>query len=118
MPDWFVQLGHIRELVHELKPRVIVPGHGAPGDAGMIDAQERYLRTMTQLVEEYCRGGEQPLTDEAKVKLREAIVNEFPNHRNHIPLDISLQLLQMLGPLAFLTGRPDAATAPQLPTFL
>jgi glyoxylase-like metal-dependent hydrolase (beta-lactamase superfamily II) len=118
VPDWFVQLDHIRELVNELKPRIIVPGHGAPGDAGMIDAQERYLRTMTQLVEEYCRGGEQPLTDEAKVKLRQAIVNEFPNHRNHIPLDISLQLLQMLGPLAFLTGHPDAAAAPRMPTFL
>jgi cyclase len=118
VPDWFVQLGHIRELVTELKPRVIVPGHGAPGDVGMIDAQERYLRTVAQLVEEFCRGGEVPLTDDAKPKLRQAIVNEFPNHRNHIPLDISLQLLQMLGPVAFLTGRPDAATAARLPTFL
>ena len=30
VPDWFIQLGHIRELVNELQPRVIVPGHGAP----------------------------------------------------------------------------------------
>jgi glyoxylase-like metal-dependent hydrolase (beta-lactamase superfamily II) len=118
VPDWFVQLGHIRQLVAELKPRVIVPGHGAPGDAGMIDAQERYLRTVARIVEEYCRGGEVALTDETKPKLRQAIVNEFPEHRNHIPLDISLQLLQMLGPVAFLTGRPDAATATRLPTFL
>ena len=43
VPDWFIQLEHVRDLVNELKPRVIVPGHGAPGDAGMIDAQERYL---------------------------------------------------------------------------
>jgi glyoxylase-like metal-dependent hydrolase (beta-lactamase superfamily II) len=118
VPDWFIQLDHVRDLVNELKPRVIVPGHGAPGDVGMIDAQERYLRTVAQLVEEFCRGGEVPLTDDAKPKLRQAIVNEFPNHRNHIPLDISLQLLQMLGPVAFLTGRPDAATATRLPTFL
>jgi hypothetical protein len=118
VPDWFIQLGHLRELVNELKPRIIVPGHGAPGDVGMIDAQERYLRAVARMVEVHCRGGEQPLTDEAKTKLRQEIVNEFPAHRNHIPLDISLQLLQMLGPVAFLTGRPDGATAARLPTFL
>lgn len=118
VPDWFIQLDHIRELVNELQPRVIVPGHGAPGDQGMIDAQERYLRAVVRMVEDHCRGGEVPLTDEAKVKLRQDIVNEFPEHRNQIPLDISLQLLQMLGPLAFLVGRPDGTTAPRLPTFL
>jgi cyclase len=118
VPDWFIQLGHLRELVNELKPRVIVPGHGAPGDVGMIDAQERYLRAVARMVEEYCRGGEEPLTDEAKAKLRQEIVNEFPEHRNYIPLDISLQMLQMLGPLAFLIGRPDGASAKRLPTFL
>ncbi len=118
VPDWFIQLEHVRDLVNELKPRVIVPGHGAPGDAGMIDAQQRYLSTVSRIVQDHCRGGEVQLTDEGKVKLRQEIVNAFPEHRNHIPLDISLQLLQMLGPLAFLTGRPDGATAPRLPTFL
>jgi cyclase len=118
VPDWFIQLDHVRELVNDLKPRVIVPGHGAPGDAGMIDAQERYLRSVARMVEDYCRGGETPLTDEAKTKLRQEIVNAFPEHRNQIPLDISLQLLQMLGPLAFLVGRPDATTAARLPSFL
>jgi glyoxylase-like metal-dependent hydrolase (beta-lactamase superfamily II) len=117
VPDWFVQLDHVRELVNELRPRVIVPGHGAPGDIGMIDAQERYLRAVAAMVEEYCRGGEIGLTDEAKAKLRSEIVNAFPEHRNHIPLDISLQMLQMLGPVAFLTGRPDT-NAVRLPTFL
>jgi glyoxylase-like metal-dependent hydrolase (beta-lactamase superfamily II) len=117
VPDWFVQLDHVRELVNELRPRVIVPGHGAPGDIGMIDAQERYLRAVAAMVEDYCRGGEIALTDEAKAKLRREIVNAFPDHRNHIPLDISLQLLQMLGPIAFLTGRPDVDPA-RLPTFL
>jgi cyclase len=48
VPDWFIQLGHVRDLVGELKPRVIVPGHGAPGDAGMIDAQERYLLSVSR----------------------------------------------------------------------
>ena len=118
VPDWFIQLGHLRELIKDLKPRVIVPGHGAPGDAGMIDAQERYLRAVARMVEDYCRGGEAPLTDENKAKLRQDIVNEFPEYRNHIPLDISLQFLQMLGPVAFLIGRPDGATAARLPTFL
>lgn len=118
LPDWFIQLGHLRELVKELKPKVIVPGHGAPGDVGMIDAQERYLRAVARMVEDYCRGGEVPLTDEAKVKLRQDIINEFPQHRNHIPLDISLQLIQMVGPLAFLVGRPDGMSAARLPTFL
>jgi cyclase len=118
VPDWFIQLDHLRDLVNELKPKVIVPGHGAPGDVGMIDAQERYLRAVARMVEDYCRGGEIALTDEAKDKLRRDIVNEFPEYRNHIPLDISLQLLQMLGPIAFLAGRPDASTAPRLPVFL
>lgn len=118
VPDWFIQLDHVRDLVGDLKPRVIVPGHGAPGDAGMIDAQERYLRAVSRMVEDYCRGGEVSLTDEAKERLRQEIVNAFPEHRNHIALDISLQLLQMLGPLAFLSGRPDGATAARLPTFL
>ena len=84
----------------------------------MIDAQERYLRTVSRIVQDFCRGGEVPLTDEAKAKLRQEIVNAFPEHRNHIALDISLQLLQMLGPVAFLAGRPDGATAARLPTFL
>jgi cyclase len=118
VPDWFIQLGHLRELVSELQPRVIVPGHGAPGDVGMIDAQERYLRAVASMVEDYCRGGEVPLTDEDRDKLRQEIVNQFPEHRNQIPLDISLQMLQMLGPLAFLVGRPDGATARRLPSFL
>jgi cyclase len=118
VPDWFIQLGHIRQLVNELQPRVIVPGHGAPGDAGMIDAQERYLTAVSRMVEDYCRGGEVPLDDEAKAKLRQEVVNAFPQHRNQIPLDISLQLLQMVGPAAFLTGRPDGASATRLPTFL
>ncbi|HEX2063743.1 MAG TPA: MBL fold metallo-hydrolase [Acidimicrobiales bacterium] len=118
VPDWFIQLDHVRELVRELQPRVIVPGHGAPGDVGMIDAQERYLRAVASMVEDHCRGGEVPLTDEARDKLRQEIVNQFPQHRNQIPLDISLQMLQMLGPLAFLVGRPDGATARRLPSFL
>jgi glyoxylase-like metal-dependent hydrolase (beta-lactamase superfamily II) len=118
VPDWMIQLDHIRELVSELRPEVIVPGHGAPGDAGMIDAQERYLVGVSRMVEEYCRGGELALTDEAKAKLRADIVNEFPEHRNHIPLDISLQMVQALGPVAFLSGRPDGASAARLPTFL
>jgi cyclase len=118
VPDWFIQLDHVRELVNELQPRVIVPGHGAPGDAAMIDAQERYLRAVSRIVEDYCHGGETSLTDEATGKLRQEIVNAFPEHRNHIALDISLQLLQMLGPMAFLVGRPDAPSAARLPTFL
>ena len=118
VPDWLVQLGHLRELVNELRPRVIVPGHGTPGDAGMIDAQERYLTTVARMVEDYCRGGEVPLDDDAWAKLRQEIVNAFPDYRNPIPLDLSLEMVQMLGPLAFLTGRPDAATAPRLPSFL
>jgi len=118
VPDWFIQLDHVRELVNELRPKVIVPGHGAPGDIGMIDAQEHYLRAVAAMVEDYCRGGEIALTDEAKVKLRQEIVNAFPDHRNQIPLDISLQLLQMLGPVAFLTGRPEPAAAARLPVFL
>lgn len=118
VPDWFIQLGHIREVANELQPRVIVPGHGAPGDVGMIDAQERYLTAVSRMVEDYCRGGEVPLDDEAKARLRQEIIDAFPQHRNHIPLDISLQLLQMVGPAAFLTGRPDGATATHLPTFL
>jgi glyoxylase-like metal-dependent hydrolase (beta-lactamase superfamily II) len=118
VPDWLIQLGHLRDLCADLKPRVIVPGHGAPGDIGMIDAQERYLLAVSRMVEDHCHGGEVALTDDLKAKLRQDILDEFPDHRNHIPLDISLQLLQMLGPLAFLVGHPNGPTAPRLPTFI
>lgn len=115
VPDWLVQLGHLRELVEELAPRVIVPGHGRPGDAGLIDEQERYLRTIAAMVEDHCRGGEVALDDEARARLRQDIVDAFPGHGNPLLLDISLDMVQMLGPLAFLMGRPDAASAPRLP---
>jgi hypothetical protein len=46
------------------------------------------------------------------------VLQSLPDHRNQIPLDISLQLLQMLGPVAFLTGRPGPAAAARLPVFL
>lgn len=118
VPDWLIQLTHVRDLVNELQPKVIVPGHGAPGDAGMIDAQERYLHAVARIVEDHCHGGEIAVSDELKEKIRGDVINEFPDHRNHIPLDISLQLLQMLGPVAFLLGRPDGASAARLPTFL
>jgi hypothetical protein len=37
----------------------------------MIDAQERYLTAVSRMVKDYCRGGEVPLDDEAKAKLRQ-----------------------------------------------
>ncbi len=117
IPDWIFQLGHLRQLVDELDPRVIVPGHGLPGDAGIIDTQERYLRAVARMVEDHTRGGEVGLDDEARARLRADIVDAFPGYGNPMLLDISLEMVQMLGPLAFLTGRPDAATASRLPTF-
>lgn len=117
VPDWKIQLGHLRELVNELQPRVIVPGHGEPGDAGMIDVQERYLDTVTAMVEDHCRGGEVGLDDESRARLRAEIDGAFPGYGNPLLLDISLEMIQGLGPTAFLTGRPDATTARRLPRF-
>ncbi len=117
VPDWLVQLGHLRELCRDLGPKVIVPGHGAPGDIGMIDAQEHYLRTVAKIVEDHTRGGSDPLDDETCAALRSDIIAAFPEHTNLLPLDLSLGMMQMLGPVAFLTGRPDAETAARLPSF-
>lgn len=118
VPDWHAQLASLRDLVRELQPKVIVPGHGLPGDAGLIDAQERYLNGVARLVMEYCDGGDAQLTDENRDKLRQEIVNEFPECGVHMALDISLSLIQMVGPTAFLNGWPGGAPPPRLPTFL
>jgi hypothetical protein len=83
----------------------------------MIDTQEHYLTTVAKMVEDYCRGGEVPLDDEAKAKLRQEIVSAFPSYGNPLLLDISLDMVQMAGPTAFLTGRPDGARAARLPVF-
>jgi cyclase len=117
VPDWLTQLGQLRELIDELRPRVIVPGHGAPGDAGMIDSQERYLTTIASIVEDHTRGGEVALDDEARDKLRAEIVSAFPGYRNPIGLDISLEMVQLLGPVSFLNGRPGGTTPRRTPTF-
>ncbi|MBI1886617.1 MAG: MBL fold metallo-hydrolase [Chloroflexi bacterium] len=118
VPDWLAQLENLRKLVQDLKPRVIVPGHGLPGDAGLIDAQERYLKAVRRLVMEHCDGGASPLTDEAKDRLRQDIINELPDCGNHLALDISLQLIQLLGPLAFLVGRPGKPRGARIPTLI
>ncbi len=115
--DWMIQFDHLRALVDELRPRVIVPGHGLPGDAGIIDTQERYLQAVARMVEDHTRNGEVPLDDEARARLRQDIVDAFPGYGNPMLLDISLDMVQMVGPVAFLTGRPDAASAPRLPSF-
>lgn len=70
------------------------------------------------MVEDHCRGGEVAVTDEIKGKLAPGHRQRVPGAPKPHPLDISLQLLQMLGPLAFLVGRPDGSTAPRLPSFL
>lgn len=117
VPDWLVQLTRLRELVEELQPRVIVPGHGRPGDAGIIDEQERYLTTVSRMVEERCRGGEVALDDDARDALRADILGAFPGYGNPILLDISLEMVQLLGPVAFLVGRPDTGATRPLPRF-
>lgn len=117
VPDWLIQLDHLRELCRDLGPKVIVPGHGAPGDIGMIDEQEHYLRTVAGIVEDHTRGGSDPIDDATKEALRRDIIGAFPEHTNMLPLDISLAMMQMLGPVAFLTGRPDPASAARLPSF-
>jgi len=116
IPDWKVQLGQMRELVKEIKPRVIIPGHGEPSDVGLIDEWERYMTGIEKIVMDYTSRGEKPVTDEMKDRLRATILAEYPKRRNVMMLDISLELLQMVGPVAFLMGRP-AQTGPK-PSFL
>lgn len=105
--EWLIQLEQLRSLARELRPRVVVPGHGNPGDASLIDAQEHYLKRVRHLVMAHCNGGESPLTDEKKAQLRAAIVEEFPRYRNFLALDITLGFIQMVGPAAFLFARPE-----------
>jgi glyoxylase-like metal-dependent hydrolase (beta-lactamase superfamily II) len=118
IPDWLEQLRQLRELVTELRPRVLLPGHGLPGDAGLIDEQERYLLAVRSMVMDYTQGGEAALTPESSERLRVDIKAEFPRHRNELALDISLGLIQMLGPQAFLVGQPAGPRLAPAPAFL
>jgi glyoxylase-like metal-dependent hydrolase (beta-lactamase superfamily II) len=118
VPDWLEQLRQLRELVAELRPRVLLPGHGLPGDAGLIDEQERYLLTVRSMVMDYTQGGEAPLSSEASGRLRADIIAEFPEHRNPLALDISLGLIQLVGPQAFLVGQPTGTRIAPFPAFL
>jgi glyoxylase-like metal-dependent hydrolase (beta-lactamase superfamily II) len=115
--DWLEELRRLRELVAELQPRVLLPGHGKPGDASLIDEQERYLLTMRSLVMDYTRGGEAPLTEEASARLRADIVGAFPEYRNLMAVDDNLGLIQMVGPQGFLQGHPAAMGAAPAPVF-
>jgi glyoxylase-like metal-dependent hydrolase (beta-lactamase superfamily II) len=118
VPDWLEQLRQLRELVAELRPRVLLPGHGEPGGPELIDEQEHYLLTVRSMVMDYTQGGEAPLTPDASDRLRADIKAEFPTHRNEMALDISLSLIQYVGPQAFLTGQPNAARIAPMPVFL
>jgi len=84
VPDWLIQLDHLRELVSDLRPRVIVPGHGAPGDIGMIDALERYLRAWPAWWKTTAAAARSPSPTRSRESSRRDIVNEFPEHRNRI----------------------------------
>jgi len=118
VPDWLEELRQLRELAAELRPRVLIPGHGVPGDVGLIDEQERYLLSVRSMVMDYTQGGEAPLTNEARDALRADIKAEFPEHRNDMALDISLSLVQMVGPQAFLVGQPSGRKPAPIPAFL
>lgn len=117
VPDWLVQLHSLRDLVKELGPKVIVPGHGAPGDASLIDTQENYLRTVASMVEDHCSGGDAPLDDDTKAALKADILEAFPGYGNPMLLDLSLDMMQMTGPIAFLNGRPGGGAPLRLPSF-
>jgi hypothetical protein len=84
----------------------------------LIDEQERYLLSVRSMVMDYTQGGEAPLTPDASDRLRAEIIAEFPNHRNFMALDISLGLIQMVGPQAFLVGQPSGPRIAPLPAFL
>jgi glyoxylase-like metal-dependent hydrolase (beta-lactamase superfamily II) len=114
IPDWKAQLVRLRGLVKEIKPRVIVPGHGEPGDVGLIDEWDRYMDGIGKIVMDYTSGGEKPVTNEMRGQLRATILTEYPKRKNVMMLDISLTLLQMVGPVAYLLGRP-AQEGPQFP---
>lgn len=116
VPDWKAQLVRLRELVKEIKPRVIIPGHGEPGDVGLIDEWDRYMDGIEKIVMDYTSRGEKPVTDEVRDQLRATILAEYPKRKNVMMLDISLSLLQMVGPVAFLLGKP-AQMGPK-PSFL
>jgi hypothetical protein len=118
VPDWLEQHLQLGELVAELRPRMLVPGHGAPADVDLIAEQEHYLLTVRTVVMDYTQGGETSLSDEARGRLRADIKAEFPEHGNEMALDISLSLIQMVGSQAFLVGQPTEARIASVPAFI
>lgn len=62
------------EMVKELEPSVIVPGHGAPGGLEMVDACAAYLRWVQESAERAVEAGLSPLE-----AARELDLGEFAN---------------------------------------
>jgi cyclase len=59
------------DMIAELNPEVIVPGHGPPGGIGMIDQCGKYLRWVQQSAEQAVAAGLTPLETASELDLGE-----------------------------------------------
>ncbi|GAA4604594.1 glyoxylase-like metal-dependent hydrolase (beta-lactamase superfamily II) [Actinoplanes octamycinicus] len=72
--DWLAALDHLEA---ELAGRTLLPGHGAPGDAGMLADQRRYLMMYREVVARLA-GGAPRLTDAQREELTATMCRFLP----------------------------------------
>ena len=70
--QWLQALERIRSLDVE----IIVPGHGEPGDLGMVEGMQNYIQELRQRVENLYRNGSS--RRETVEKVRTAMIERFP----------------------------------------
>jgi glyoxylase-like metal-dependent hydrolase (beta-lactamase superfamily II) len=71
--DWIKRIDEMRAM----KPRFVHPGRGPSGDATLLDAEERYLRKVMELVAaEHPKGEPVP---EAIQRIRDRVIEAYPD---------------------------------------
>jgi len=70
----------LKEFSNRYRIRTILPGHGAPGGAELLDEATEWLVNYRSVVEKHLEPGALHLTEEGAQKAFEEIVSKYPNY--------------------------------------
>lgn len=93
----WLELGHVDEWLDRiaetkaLRPRFVHPGRGPSAGPELLDAQERYLKRVRELVlAEHAAHPGMPVNDEAIARIRGTLVREYPDDDYDVFLGMGL----------------------------